>query len=251
VTRVVALSVLGLVRARRGDPGAEELFDEAWLLAEPTDELQRIEPAAAARAEAAWLAGRPVDVVGATDLALELAVGRRASWIVGELLLWRRRAGVDEAAPIEVPEPWSAQLAGDWQRAGALWAELDSPYEAALALADADEQDALLRSLRELRGLGATSAAAIVTRRMRARGIRGVPRGPRPATKATPGGLTRRELQVLALLAEGLRNAEIARRLVLAPRTVEHHVAAILRKLDVETRVQAAVEARRLGLVDR
>jgi DNA-binding NarL/FixJ family response regulator len=53
------------------------------------------------------------------------------------------------------------------------------------------------------------------------------------------------------LLAEGHRNAEIAERLVVSPRTVDHHVSTILRKLAVETRGQAAAEAGRRGLLAR
>ena len=79
--------------------------------------------------------------------------------------------------------------------------------------------------------------------------MRGISRGPRQTTKANAAGLTRRELEVLGLLADGLRNREIAERLVLAPKTVDHHVTAILRKLDAPTRGQAAAAARRLGIV--
>ena len=81
--------------------------------------------------------------------------------------------------------------------------------------------------------------------------MRDVRRGPRAATRENPAGMTARELEVLALVAEGLRNAEIAQRLFLSEKTVGHHVSAILRKLDVRTRSQAGAEAARLGIVER
>jgi DNA-binding NarL/FixJ family response regulator len=86
-----------------------------------------------------------------------------------------------------------------------------------------------------------------VTRRLRALGEQNVPRGPRPATAASPAGLTRRETEVLRLLAAGLGNAKIAARLGLSARTVDNHVSAILRKLGVRTRTEAAAQAGHLG----
>ena len=67
----------------------------------------------------------------------------------------------------------------------------------------------------------------------------------------SPFGLTARELEVLGLVAQGLRNADIAAQLFLSDRTVGHHVSAILRKLGVRSRAQAATEAARLGVGPR
>jgi DNA-binding NarL/FixJ family response regulator len=85
---------------------------------------------------------------------------------------------------------------------------------------------------------------------MRGLGLR-VPPGPRRTTRANPAGLTARQLEVLTLIAEGLTNAEIAERLVVSPRTAEHHVAAVLTKLGATTRRDAAQRAFELRLVGR
>jgi ATP/maltotriose-dependent transcriptional regulator MalT len=248
--RILALVVLALVRARRGDLEVWPLLDEAWALAEPaTRELARIVPVAAARAEAAWLAGRPESVAGITDVAFELAL-QKSPLQAGELASWRRRAGVEEEIRAVIGEPHASELRGDWQRAAELWSEIGCPYEAALALAEGDEQ-ASRCALEELQALDARPAAAIVARKLRQRGVRGLPRGPRPATRENPAGLTPRELEVLGLVVEGLRDGEIAERLVLSEKTVGHHVSAVLRKLGVRGRGQAAAEALRLGLLPK
>jgi DNA-binding CsgD family transcriptional regulator len=246
--RITALVTLATVRARRGDPEVHELLDEAWELGERSGELPRIAPVAAARAETAWLEGRPDQVASVTDAALELARRRESPCRTGELLIWRARAGLrDEPAP--VAEPYALQLAGDFRGAARRWAEIGCPYEAALALADADDEEALRESLAALQELGARPAAALVARRLRERGMRGLPRGPRPATQANPAQLTRREVDVVRLVAAGLRNAEIADRLVVSRRTVDHHVSAILRKLGARTRAEAGARAAKLGLL--
>jgi DNA-binding CsgD family transcriptional regulator/tetratricopeptide (TPR) repeat protein len=246
--RILASTVLGLVRARRGDPDYESLLDEARGLAEPIDELQHIAPVAAARAEVAWLKGRAASIDGETRTAFERAMAVGDPWTTGELAYWRWRAGLLETLPAGAAEPYASQIAGDWERAAALWTEIGCPYEAALAFADARDEANLRRSLEALQRLGAAPAAAIVARRLRQRGVRGLQRGPRASTRRNPARLTAREMEVLRLVATGLRNADIAERLFLSAKTVDHHVSSILGKLGVRTRSEAGSAAARLGL---
>ena len=135
IPRIIALTVVGRVRARRGDPEVWPPLDEALSLAERGDELQASEPVAAARAEAAWLDGDRERVEQATAAALTLARLRRSSWLVAELAAWRRRAGiVDQLSATETAGPYALEVAGDWSGAAAQWRELGCAYEAALAL---------------------------------------------------------------------------------------------------------------------
>jgi DNA-binding CsgD family transcriptional regulator/tetratricopeptide (TPR) repeat protein len=245
--RILALTVLGLLRTRRGDPQQWPPLDEALALTEGQDELQYRAPVAAARAEAAWLDGRGEAVEGITRDVLNTAMDRGAFWVIGELAWLRRLAGIDEAVP-GVIEPYSAQLVGDASAAAAQWTRLGCPYDAALALVMSDDEHNLRHALTEFQRLGARSAAATVARRLREHGVRDVPRGPRAETAEHPARLTRREAEVLTYIQQGASNADIAARLYLSEKTVQHHVSAILRKLGANSRGQAVFEAAQRGL---
>jgi DNA-binding CsgD family transcriptional regulator len=252
VAQTWALVVRGLLRARRGDPHATTPLRQARAIAQPTGELDRIAQVAAAEAETAWLSGEQSAVGGITADALELALDRREPWSLGELAYWRWQAGLrDELPEPVVRTPFGMSIAGDWEAAAQRWGEIGCPYEAALARASSDQEETLRDAHEQLRALGAASAAAIVARSLRARGVRGLRRGPRKRTRENPAGLTAREVEVVALLAEGLRNANIAERLIVSEKTVDHHVSSILRKLDVKTRGEAGAAAVRLGILEQ
>jgi DNA-binding CsgD family transcriptional regulator len=237
ISQITGLIALGRLRARRGDPGAWEALDEALAVAEPGGHLQRLGHVRAARAEAAWLGDDPDRAVEEARAAYPLALEKRHLWFAGELAYWQWKAGVLDDAPEWIAEPYRLQLDGDSQAAAEAWRARGCPYEAARTLADADDEAAL----EELARLGARPLAADLRRRL---GLR----GPREATRANPAGLTARELEVLALLADGLQNREIARRLVLSPRTVDHHVSSVLRKLGARTRGEAAARYREISV---
>jgi DNA-binding CsgD family transcriptional regulator len=223
---VLRLTVLGRLRSRRGEPRAEEALEEAWALAEQIGDLQTLWPVAAGHAEHAWLEGRPVD--DRVREVYKLAVERDHQWAIGEIGQWLESEldGLPQSAAL----PY--RLAP--MEAARAWEERDCPYEAALALMKSP--DHLHEALRGFERLGAHPAADRVARMLRDRGLR----APRRFTLAHPDGLTERQADVLALLREGLRNADIAERLHIAEKTVDHHVSAILAKLGVRSRREAA-----------
>jgi DNA-binding CsgD family transcriptional regulator len=212
------------------------------------NELQYSAMVATVRAETAWLEGRPAAVGPETETAFNLALELGAPRSIGELACWRWRAGLLTDAPPDAEHVYRLQIEGHAAQAIAFWSGKGLPYETALARFDSGDPKEMRRALNEFRALEATPAAAIVTRRLRQLGERSLPRGPRQQTRANPHGLTARELQVLSLLTEGLRNSEIAHRLIVSRKTVDHHVSAILRKLAVQTRGEAAAKATQLGL---
>jgi DNA-binding CsgD family transcriptional regulator/tetratricopeptide (TPR) repeat protein len=237
VSRIMGLVALGRLRARRGDPGASAVLDEALKLAGRTGTLQRLAPVRAARAEAAFLRGDEAHTAIEAEAAWDLAIRHRHPWHAGEFAFWRRQAGAEIRYPPWIASPYRLQLEGKWQEAALAWAERGCPYERARALAMGDET-ACNEALRLYDWLGARPAADALRQRLRRGGSTSVSRGPRTATRSNPYGLTPRQAEVLSLLAEGLTNTRIARRLHISAKTVDHHVSAVLGKLGVTSRAE-------------
>jgi DNA-binding CsgD family transcriptional regulator len=248
VQRIPTLLTLAQVRARRGDPGVDELLDQALELSLPTGEFQRLGRVRAARAESAWYRGDRETVMRETSRGLEQSSGNKDPWIKGELLFWQSRVAPLAEPPQNVTEPYRLMLAGEWRAAAGAWKQYGMPYERALALSLGTEEP-LREALTVLERLGAAPLAAIVRRRLRELGARDVPRGPNATTARNPAGLTSREMEVLMLLAEGRTNPQLARTLHLSRKTVDHHVSAILEKLDARSRGEAVAAAFNLGIV--
>jgi DNA-binding CsgD family transcriptional regulator/tetratricopeptide (TPR) repeat protein len=248
--RTEALLAFARVRARRGDADSRRPLEDLMALVPPA-EPRWAAPIAVVRAETGWLEGRPAaDVARVSDEALELVLNGGSGWWLGELAYWRWKGGATDAPTAGAAKPYALQIAGEWRRAAALWDDLRCPYEAALALSESEDEEALREALDRLYRLGARPAAALVARRLREGGARDVPRGPLRSTRRNAAQLTARELDVLGYVAEGLRNREIAQRMHVSPRTVDHHVSSILRKLNVTSRGAAAAEATRRGLLE-
>jgi DNA-binding CsgD family transcriptional regulator/tetratricopeptide (TPR) repeat protein len=248
VNRLNPLRVLGTIRGRRSEPGAADLLDEALALAEGTGEVPWIVSARTARAELMWLAGEADLAVAEVMAAYDLALGVADRWTLGSLVIWLTRLRAPAGCPPGLPEPFALEIAGDWRGAATAWERLGRPYDAVLVRLVSPEGAGLRDALVALDSAGARAVATEGRRRMRELGVKAIPRGPRPATRSAPGGLTARELEVLALLSQGLRNQEISRRLVISERTVHRHVSAVLAKIGVSSRTAAAREAARMGI---
>ena len=146
------------------------------------------------------------------------------------------------------------RASGNWPRAAG--PQLGCGFERALALLGSDVEPAMREALVERKAPGAVAFA----RRCRdalclkgakgVKGVKGVGSGPRASTVAHPAGLTQREAQILGLMAQGLTNAEIAARIHRSAKTIDHHISAILGKLQARSRAEVSAMAAQLGLVD-
>jgi DNA-binding CsgD family transcriptional regulator len=205
-------------------------------------------PVAAAIAEFCWITGESDDRIHRCRELLASRPVASLEWSRGELAVWLRRLG-DVVDVDGVAEPYRLTLDGAYEAAADDFHRRSMPYDAALALIDSDDPAHAARALDILDRLGADAVATKVRRDLRARGQAVVPARRRSATLANPAGLTARQVDVLCLLDDGLTNVELADKLFLSVKTVDHHVSAILTKLDVSKRRDAVRRGRELGIL--
>ena len=245
---------LARARIRTGIP-EDGVLDDLRVMRTSQRDLMRRAPIAVVDAEALWLGLPRPGALERLRATFDVAVRSQGQkWLLADTALWLTILGEPFVIPAEqmsrLQPAFRAHIAAAWSEAAAAWCEMGCPYEQAIALSMGDEA-AQREALAIFDNLGAAPAAARLRREMRARGARAVPRGPTAPTRASPAGLTRRQAQVLALVIEGLSNAEIAARLCISPKTSEHHVAAIMARLGAHSRQEAAEAARNRGLIPR
>jgi DNA-binding CsgD family transcriptional regulator/tetratricopeptide (TPR) repeat protein len=243
VVQLLAKTVLTELAVRRGDRDARERLSDLTAHADRAAEPQRIAPVIELTCELALTEGEPFPVERIERLAAQMREhgGLRGRFAV-RLAAWAAVAGMEIEIDAPAHGPYAAMMRRDWAAAGDAFGQVGWPYDQALMLSLLDDEHALGEAIEIARRLGAAPLTKRVAARMRELDLR-VPHGPRKTTRANPAGLTARQLEVLALIADGLTNAEIAERLVVSQRTAEHHVAAVLTKLDATTRREAAQRA--------
>lgn len=249
-TAALAESVLAGILVRRGDEGAWAALENAWERANRTDEIQHIARAGSMIAEHVWLGGS-VDGVLIDQLrdVLDRCVKLGARLLTGHLAVWLRLAGLIEEVPDGSWQPYARLGRGDWQQAAEFFEARGVPYERAVALSQGDDE-AKLQALAMADSLGARPLASALRSALTAAGVQGIPRRPRQTSPAPAvEGLTPRQMEILQLLGEGLTNADVADRLFLSTRTVDHHVSAILTRLGAKNRSQAVHIARSARLL--
>lgn len=210
-------------------------------------ELQRIVPALVACLEYEWISGQQFVAQSSIDTTVGLITQSDDFIEASEFAFWLYKARQQE---IPLKKIYTGYEYGSEStlKAATLWKEAGCPYQCALALFGGNDENKR-EAIGMVLELGATAVYEKMKMEMRGEGIKNIPRGARKATRANAASLTGRELDILQLLKEGLQNKEIASRLFISAKTVDHHISSIFFKLDVNTRSKAVQEAVRIGIL--
>jgi DNA-binding CsgD family transcriptional regulator/tetratricopeptide (TPR) repeat protein len=248
IVKILALVVIGTIKMRTNQTDALPLLLEARTKAFEAMELQRILAALAALLEYEWITGQPILEKAAIEYAIGVISQGGTLRESSEFDYWLWKVRRTQIPWHEVPIRYRADDPAMAIETAATWQHLGCPYEQALFLFEGDD-NAKREAIAILHRLGATAVYEKMKLGMRSEGIRSIPRGSRKTTRDNPALLTERELGVLELLKDGLPNKEIGSRLFISAKTVDHHISAILFKLDVNSRGKAVLEAIRRGIV--
>jgi DNA-binding CsgD family transcriptional regulator len=248
VNKIVALIVLATIKIRRGDRDVLPLMIEAKALAFEAMELQRIVPAFLVQMEYEWITGKSCIEADALSQTIAMIVELGKFKKKSRLYFWLKKTGREDLLSKAGYESLQDRYKGDIISDVALWEEWSSPYEQALALFEGNDADKK-RALTMVQALGAGAVYEKMKLEMRSSGIKSIPRGIRKTTRSNAAHLTGRELDVLKSLKEGLQNKEIADKLFISPKTVDHHISSILLKLGVNSRTKAVREAIHMEII--
>jgi DNA-binding CsgD family transcriptional regulator len=245
----LAWRVLGTIHTRRNGTGARAAILKMWELARPAEGLTVVDTAAAALAEYIWLSDdRDPDLLDQLENVLTVGIAKGEPWPSGAFAFWMWKLGLLDEAPEGTADFYGWIIKGEYQKSAEFWRDRGIPYEEGLALMHGDEAEQI-EAIRIFEALGATATANKVRESLAHQGVK-VPRGRSQATRDHAAGLTARQAEVLALLAQGFTNTEIADELFVSQRTVESHVSAVLMKLDVPNREAAVATAQAQGILD-
>jgi DNA-binding CsgD family transcriptional regulator len=232
---------IGLNQSRRGAPQAAETLRTVADIAKVRSETTRY--VHGSLAEPYWLHGG--DFFDAAVATADFELIRRTGTLDGRDAwdcIWLNKLGLIEPPHELADTPEGLLMAGDWRGAADAWTEDDAPYKRAIALSSGGIDDRI-EAVRICDTLGAAPMARRLREDLHAEGVTGIPRGPQRSTLSNPVGLTKRQVEVLELLQQGRTNNEIADELFISPRTVEHHVAAVLSKLELNSRIEVVLSA--------
>jgi DNA-binding CsgD family transcriptional regulator len=248
VIKIGALIVVGTIKIRKGDPDASAFLHEVMKLAFTTGEIQRIGPALMVVMEYEWITGTKLIEAQAIDKTISIIAQMKNCIEASEFIFWLRKAERGELPFKETEDPYDISNKTKALKAAAFWAKAGAPYQQALSLYEVSEEDKRT-AIAIVQKLGASAVYEKMKQEMRNSGIKSIPRGIRKTTQSNPALLTGRELDVLQLLNQGMQNKEIAGRLFISAKTVDHHISSILFKLEAKSRTRAVQEAIRLEII--
>ncbi len=248
IVKIEALVIVAIIKMRRGDSDLLPLLAEAKEKAFETMEPQRIIPTVAALLEYEWITGTSFISEADLDYAIAMLVYKGNVVVQNEFNFWLLKARNQHVPLQEIYEGYQISNKAMAVKAAGLWKQLGCPYEQALILFEGND-DNKREAIEIVHKLGAEAIYEKMKFEMRASGIKKIPLGIRKSTQSNPANLTDRELDVLQLLKDGLQNKEIAGRLFISPKTVDHHISSIFFKLDVNSRSKAVQEAVHLAIL--